>query len=99
MRKVSKRKEDVMTQDERLEARWLYRRSGYRPAEIKILCEMYEVSRDEMLEVLAGMPTQKEAVMAEFRKGASRQKVTKMFGLSETTSRRMEKKYQKERSS
>lgn len=87
-----------MTQDEKLEARWLYRRSGYRPAEIKILCEMYEVSRDEMLEVLAGMPTQKEAVMEEFRRGTSRQKIRKMFGLSESTSRRLEKKYMKERS-
>lgn len=99
MCKVSKRKGDFVTQEEKMEARWLYRRSGYRPAEIKILCEMYEVSRDEMLEVLAGMPTQKEAVMEEFQRGTSRQKVMKMFGLSDTTARRMEKKYQKEKSS
>lgn len=85
-----------MTKEERWEARRLYRESGYRPEQIKILCELFEVSRGEILEVLAGMPTQKEAVMEEFRKGLSRQKIMKMFGLSETTSRRLEKKYQKE---
>lgn len=99
MRKVSERKGDFVTQEEKLEARWLYRRSGYRPEEIKILCEMYLVSKKKILEVLAGMPTQKEAIMAEFRKGTSRKKIMKMFGLSDTTARRMEKKYQKERSS
>ncbi len=88
-----------MTQEERWEARRLYRESGYRREQVKILCEMYLVTRKEMLEVLAGMPSQEEAIRREFQRGASRWEIIKMFGIGETTARRLEKKYKKGRTS
>ena len=88
-----------MTQEERWEARRLYRESGYRREQVKILCEMYQADRQEMLGVLAGMPSQEEAIRREFQRGASRWEIIKMFGIGETTARRLEKKYKKGRTS
>lgn len=84
-----------MTQEERWEARRLYRESGYRREQVKILCELYQADRKEMLEVLAGMPSQEEAIRREFQRGMPALEVRKMYRISETTLRRMMKKWKR----
>ncbi len=84
-----------MTEKERQEARMLYRRSGYRKKQVKILCELYGVPKAEMLEVLEGMPGQKEEIRKALQSGKTVQQVAKMYGVSESTvlrARRKEKK-------
>lgn len=84
-----------MTEKERQEARMLYRRSGYRKNQVKILCELYGVPKAEMLAVLQGMPSQKEEIRKALQSGKTVQQVAKMYGVSESTvlrARRKEKK-------
>lgn len=83
-----------MTEEEKREARMLYRRSGYRKGQVKILCELFGAPKAEMLKALQGMPDQKEEIRKALLRGYPVRKVAKMYGVSQSTVlrvKRMEK--------
>lgn len=84
-----------MTDVDKELARRLYRESGYRDFQRKILEQLFLISRKQVDELLAGMPTQSEEIEAAIRRGESMKWVTEFYGISSTTYYRIKKRIKK----